>query len=454
MGGNSFGNRALMTQQILLAGGNDGGSRRSSFRHKPDGKLDPAGEVGWFLQYERERRGDTLADAAAETRIKATYIHALEQGAMDQLPGWPYVIGYVRSYAKFLGLESEPLVEHYQSFLDKPAVIDRIGTRSAWWRQMASMRSAAALVGIVSVAVVGFWAVFQDGPVLTARSTIPDDKPVLALTPQSDDPLSVNANRLVERATKTPASAESTAGTQQQTSSDEIKIAEALPVEAESTDSPAPDDAPEITGSNAPVPRAKPQKSVVVADRRAALDAALPTVRVKQKTMDAAASTSAGEKSVSQSDVETALAIDGTAPEDGIEPSELTRLIASTLQDDAAKSETEEKQTPTTITPVAAKPSASVAGPAEAQAGRVVLRARSNVWLRIEDQTGDILYSQTLAKGESYPVPDGKGLVLIVRDAGALEFSIDRKPFAVLGQPGQILVGHPLAANKIAKAGG
>ena len=96
-----------MTQQITLAGDEAGGSRRSSFRHKPDGKLDPAGEVGWFLQYERERRGDTLADAAAETRIKATYIHALEQGAMDQLPGWPYVIGYVRTYAKFLGLESE-----------------------------------------------------------------------------------------------------------------------------------------------------------------------------------------------------------------------------------------------------------------------------------------------------------------------------------------------------------
>ena len=206
-----------MTQQISLAGVNDGGSRRSSFRHKPDGKLDPAGEVGWFLQYERERRGDTLADAAAETRIKATYIHALEQGAMDQLPGWPYVIGYVRSYAKFLGLEAEPLVEHYQSFLDKPAVIDRVGSRSAWWRQMASMRAAAALVGIVSVAVVGFWAVFQDGPLLTARSTIPDDKPVLALTPQNDDPLSVDASRLVAEATKQATVAEPAGGNQLET---------------------------------------------------------------------------------------------------------------------------------------------------------------------------------------------------------------------------------------------
>ncbi len=443
-----------MTQQISLAGGNDGGSRRSSFRHKPDGKLDPAGEVGWFLQYERERRGDTLADAAAETRIKATYIHALEQGAMDQLPGWPYVIGYVRSYAKFLGLEAEPLVEHYQSFLDKPAVIDRVGSRSAWWRQMASMRAAAALVGIVSVAVVGFWAVFQDGPLLTARTTIPDDKPVLALTPQNDDPLSVNASRLVAEATKQATVAEPAGGNQLETVREETKIAVATPLDDTSTDSAASDNAPEITGAVAPLPREKPQQSVVVADRQAALDAALPTVRVKQKTLENTPAAAAGEQSVSQSDVETALAIDGTTPENRIEPADLTRLIASTLKDEAGESTTDSTPTETTITPAAAKPSGSTSGSSKEPAGRVVLRARSNVWLRIEDQAGDILYSQTLAQGESYPVPDGKGLVLIVRDAGALEYSIDKKPFAVLGQPGQILVGHPLAAGKIAKAGG
>lgn len=419
-----------MTQQIPLAGGNGGGSRRSSFRHKPDGKLDPAGEVGWFLQYERERRGDTLADAAAETRIKATYIHALEQGAMDQLPGWPYVIGYVRSYAKFLGLEAGPLVEHYQSFLDRPAVIDRIGSRSAWWRRMASVRSAAALVGVFSVAVVGFWAVFQDGPLLTARSTIPNDKPVLALTPRNDDPLPVNAGR--------PAA---------------VATAEAKLVDAAGADSAALNSAPDIMSSPAPMPREKPQRSLTVADRSAALDAALPTVRVKQKTLENASAATAGGGSVSQSDVETALAIDGTAPENGIESADLTRFIASTLKDESDESAAGVAATETAITSAAAKPSGSISGPPGEPAGQVVLRARSNVWLRIEDHDGDILYNQTLARGESYPVPGGKGLVLIVRDAGALEYSIDKKPFAVLGQPGQILVGHPLAAGRIAKSG-
>ena len=436
-----------MTQQISLAGGNGGGSRRSSFRHKPDGKLDPAGEVGWFLQYERERRGDTLADAAAETRIKATYIHALEQGAMDQLPGWPYVIGYVRSYAKFLGLEAGPLVEHYQSFLDRPAVIDRIGSRSAWWRRMASVRSAAALVGVFSVAVVGFWAVFQDGPLLTARSTIPNDKPVLALTPRNDDPPPVNAGRPAAVA------AGRAGGGRNQPLPEEIATAEAKPVDAAGADSAALDSAPDIMSSAAPMPREKPRRSLAVADRSAALDAALPTVRVKQKTLENASAATAGGGSISQSDVETALAIDGTAPENGIESADLTRFIASTLKDESDESAAGAAATETAITSAAAKPSGSISGPPGEPAGQVVLRARSNVWLRIEDHDGDILYNQTLARGESYPVPGGKGLVLIVRDAGALEYSIDKKPFAVLGQPGQILVGHPLAAGRIAKSG-
>ena len=30
------------------------------FRPKPDGDIDPAGEAGWFLQRERERRGERL----------------------------------------------------------------------------------------------------------------------------------------------------------------------------------------------------------------------------------------------------------------------------------------------------------------------------------------------------------------------------------------------------------
>jgi cytoskeleton protein RodZ len=83
-----------------------------------------------------------------------------------------------------------------------------------------------------------------------------------------------------------------------------------------------------------------------------------------------------------------------------------------------------------------------------------LLRARTNVWVRIEDEGGNALVSQTLPKGDVYHVPDRTGLVLIVRDAGALEYSLDGKPYARLGRPGQILVSHPLLPDKISAIGG
>ena len=460
MGGNSFGNRAQMKQQLSLAGSAGGSSRRNSFRHKPDGKLDPAGEVGWYLQYERERRGETLADAAAETKIKATYLHALEQGALDQLPGWPYALGFVRGYAKFLGLEPEPLVEHYTTFIGKPAVIDRVGSRSAWWRRSTSLRSAAAMIGIVSISVIGFWAMFQDGPLLTARSELPDRKPVVAIAEPaavdplgSDDPLGTAAP---------VANADPLAPTQGQVAENVQVLVETVreaPVETASASAVATtsdDAAPEATGSLAPVPRSKPSRSVALADRMAALDAALPTVRVKQKSMGSTAAGRGSVNGVGQSDVETALAIDGTAPDSTEVPSELTRLIASAL-DQGIEEEVSRQLSGTTtarISPAGANPNGEIASAPAKTAGLVRLRARDNVWMRVEDRGGEVLISQTLARGEVYEVPEREGLVLIVRDAGALEYSIGDNSFTTLGQPGQILVSHPLAASKIGKLDG
>ncbi len=66
------------------------------------------------------------------------------------------------------------------------------------------------------------------------------------------------------------------------------------------------------------------------------------------------------------------------------------------------------------------------------------------MWVRIEDAQGNVVMTQMLRKGESYQVPDRKGLVVIARDGGLLSYSIDGKERGILGMPGQILVGQPL----------
>lgn len=81
---------------------------------------------------------------------------------------------------------------------------------------------------------------------------------------------------------------------------------------------------------------------------------------------------------------------------------------------------------------------------------RLVLKANSNVWVRIEDARGNVVMTRTLMKGDRYRVPNRKGLVVIARDGGLLSFAIDGKDRGNLGPSGEILVGLPLDVSALA----
>lgn len=71
-------------------------------------------QLGERLRTARERQGITLAQVAAETRILQRYLLALEDGDYHQLPGDVYTRGFVRNYARYLGLPADELIELYR----------------------------------------------------------------------------------------------------------------------------------------------------------------------------------------------------------------------------------------------------------------------------------------------------------------------------------------------------
>lgn len=71
--------------------------------------------IGEALRAARRRQGRSLSDAAAETRVRETYLAALEEEEFSALGGGVYVKGFLRSYARFLGLDPEPLIDAYRS---------------------------------------------------------------------------------------------------------------------------------------------------------------------------------------------------------------------------------------------------------------------------------------------------------------------------------------------------
>jgi len=66
--------------------------------------------IGEYLRTNRERRGKTLADISRALKIVPHHLIAIENNAFEELPGRAYAIGFVRSYAACLGLNATTLI--------------------------------------------------------------------------------------------------------------------------------------------------------------------------------------------------------------------------------------------------------------------------------------------------------------------------------------------------------
>lgn len=67
--------------------------------------------IGITLRDARVRRGLTIDEVAQETRISGRFIDALEREAFEELPAPVYVRGFLRSYANYLKIDAQPLLE-------------------------------------------------------------------------------------------------------------------------------------------------------------------------------------------------------------------------------------------------------------------------------------------------------------------------------------------------------
>ena len=72
-------------------------------------------EVGVALRRTREFYGKTLKDVERALRIRGSQLDAIERGDVTSLPGRVYVIGFVRSYAEYLGLDGGKIVSLYKT---------------------------------------------------------------------------------------------------------------------------------------------------------------------------------------------------------------------------------------------------------------------------------------------------------------------------------------------------
>jgi cytoskeletal protein RodZ len=115
-------------------------------------------DLGDTLREAREGRGLTLKDAEDALKIRSKYLQALEQDDFEVIPGPTFVRAFLRTYASFLGLDTERLMEEYFSQFEpraqeKHALLSRSGSSRA--RDRGPRRQPNyVVVGLVAVAII------------------------------------------------------------------------------------------------------------------------------------------------------------------------------------------------------------------------------------------------------------------------------------------------------------
>jgi cytoskeletal protein RodZ len=146
---------------------------------------------GEHLKREREMRGVSLEEIAGATRISTRFLEALEREAWDRLPGGVFNRGFVRTVARFLGLEEESLLAEYALATHQPAPPAAAAELPARQQPLPQKSSPLALTLVVVFAVLALaaagwygWRWFQTHQTeLTAEASVPPAPPAAPAVP-------------------------------------------------------------------------------------------------------------------------------------------------------------------------------------------------------------------------------------------------------------------------------
>jgi len=127
---------------------------------------------GAMLTRAREQAGLSIEAVAARLRLHPRQLSSLESEDLPNLPAAPYVIGFVRNYAREVGLDARALIEDLNSKLgansqqgQAPDLLGRGGSAlplfdERRWRQFAMTGIVAMLT---CAGLIGFWVVRTHG---------------------------------------------------------------------------------------------------------------------------------------------------------------------------------------------------------------------------------------------------------------------------------------------------
>jgi cytoskeletal protein RodZ len=128
--------------------------------------------LGDKLKSAREAKGYSHEQVGKETNIAYRYLQALESEDFAKFPGEPYLLGFLRSYGEYLGLDVNELLSNYRAIKiqDQPVPVEQLLRSPRSFSKPLSI--TLTVVGILLVlGLIGYFA-FGRGSSIPAQNAI------------------------------------------------------------------------------------------------------------------------------------------------------------------------------------------------------------------------------------------------------------------------------------------
>ncbi|WP_135080016.1 helix-turn-helix domain-containing protein [Terasakiella sp. SH-1] len=381
--------------------------------------------VSELLKTSRERAGQELQTVSDVLRIRYVYLEAIEAGRYEDLPGKTYVVGFVRAYAEYLGLDAGEVVNRFKAEIDGLEGRSELMFPSPVTEQSVPS-GAIIMIGLVILLVAyGGWYFLssQDRsmaelvPDLPAKfaemvDKVKDTKKAVDEEPKEE---AVAENKPEEK----PVEPVSQADTQDMAK----KAMEAVKKAEEKEKAAAP---VEVKPVETVKVEEKPEKKI---EKKVEETVKKPVEKKKQETVEKTKAvvekkkeevTKKAEKKPAETvkkvekKVEEKIAVAEKKPVDEVKPK--VETLAETTVD------VEEEQP--------AKP--------QPMTEKVLLKAIDYAWIQVTNDQGTVLHTQVLNEGDEYQVPATQGLILRTGNAGGLEIFVDGTKAPSIGEAGEV----------------
>jgi cytoskeleton protein RodZ len=395
-----------------------------------DEKLNSS-KVGALLQASRLRLGHDLRFVAETLHIRYVYLEAIEAGRYEELPGAVYVVGFIRSYADFLGLDSEEVARRSKDEIASQSVNTEL-VFPVPIPESSIPGGAIILVGVIILilAYVGWYANTTNDALLSA-ATSPVPEHLKIKDKETNAELELEPNIDEEDKELIPEEAQSA-------NSNAEEVFELTQKSVQSLAKPAPLTQTAETTEDKLVKedldRAPTQISIKVK----------PAIKmIKQDEAISKVEPTAIEETLQKPLVEPEPKIEPVAPEPGENSQE-----SETVEDEKPRQAQASTSAQNSVEDVITAEN-KIYG-SENEGSKILVKARRNSWIQVRDNKANkLLLTQLLRTGDSYQVPNRSGLVLLTGNAGALEILVDGESVPDLAPPGTILKNITLDPDKL-----